>query len=1359
MLGKVSFVVLRLIHLLRNPRAAIDLASIMVGVIVVALVAGAVGATVFAVIPWAQNQAARSDLDAVKQAESVAKLPDPSRPARGKYLPKARDLTVAGADPINLVSEQLMPDKISISVGVGTGNTCYIGVSRSQTGDFFWLDSLTPAVHDWKTDKASACDAGLDALIGDFPALGTPEPFTVLAADTRSAPVGDWKLTAATPDGQKLAAALNNGPIHTSVDGGTTWVARTDSGSAAWTALAMSTDGKTILAAASGISPRLSKNSGKTWSDVAGAGTLAWTAATASDGQHLMVFASDGPSVRSDDGGVTWVPDKPRDYSDTAVSADGAVTLAASDGGYLYTSNIAGATWVERQSAGQRAWKAVAVSPDGVNMVAAPTTGYLYTSTNKGKDWTEATVAGSHTWTEVTSNSGGVFHAFASGEPAFTSKDAGATWVQDTPRDYKLTALGGTVFLASAANGYLYTSSTTGGAVVELTSAGNRSWSALAVSADGTTMYASAAGGDVLKSVNGGATWAVTGAGQKSWTSLSTNTNGSTVMGTVNAGYAYRSTDFGSSWSQTTAGAAVVQPWTASSMSVNGQVIILSASGKKPFVSTDSGVTWTQNAPSTASRAIVSADGTKFFYHGGASDTSIYISGDGGLTWTKSAGVGDPNIQLATNADGSVITWVATGMSSTEYPHQAAVTGTVMGGMTNITTAMTKSWSFIAGAADGSFVASSSTYTGTTGQLYVRAGASAPVRMFGTGSAGISYADSSRDGSVIFAGVGSLGLVSTDGGGTWVRRVPASVKPAVSGDGSKLFYYGGASDTYMYVSTDNGATWTQSPGTGASSAVLSSNLDGSVLTYVPSGNTGSNPLKQSTVTGTVWGGWSTITTTSGVSWSSIDSADDGSLVASTSTYNASTGMLFVRTGPTAGVRSVGSYTAGISYAASSQDGQTLFSAGSIGYVSTDSGRTWTKRIAYAGAIAVSGDGSKLFYFGGASDSYVYFSVDSGVTWVKSGGTGDSSDRISTNLDGTLVMVVEKGSSSSNYIRQSTVSSSAWGGWSNVLGYSVPYGASVTAFDNGGFIASFGSGGVFVGQLAIRNDAAAPVKVVGTQKTGWSSVGISEDGTLIAAVLGGTLQVSVDGGSTWAPSGAASSVAVSGDGSKIVVLRSGYLYVSDDKGANWVKSVSTAPTNASLSLSRDGSKVLITQTGNSSATVTTATLSGTTWAASVGTGTGTRQWTAGALSDDGKTATVVSTAQIWGMTSGAAWAQRTGDASRVAVAIAGGTPTIQFTAVSGQPILKSVDSGATWSATTSAGNLWTGLAVSDDGTKIAAVSSDGHLATSVDGGAHWNDPGEPGAWKAVTVSGDGSRIVAVSAAAAPAGVIKVLNWNR
>lgn len=58
-------------NILRNENGAIDLASIMVGIIVIGLIGGVIASTVFVVIPWTQDNAAKQQLDSVVSAESA----------------------------------------------------------------------------------------------------------------------------------------------------------------------------------------------------------------------------------------------------------------------------------------------------------------------------------------------------------------------------------------------------------------------------------------------------------------------------------------------------------------------------------------------------------------------------------------------------------------------------------------------------------------------------------------------------------------------------------------------------------------------------------------------------------------------------------------------------------------------------------------------------------------------------------------------------------------------------------------------------------------------------------------------------------------------------------------------------------------------------------------------------------------------------------------------------------------------------------------------------------------------------------------------------------------------------------------
>jgi type II secretory pathway pseudopilin PulG len=154
---------------LKSEEGAIDLASIMVGVIVIGVIAGTIAATVFAVIPWSQDKAAKQSLDSVNQAESVAFAQSTDKGA-GKYLDSATITTVDGAGQAPGLLQA------SKSVLIKSNGTGYIAVSKSPTGKFFATTDKNP--------NTPAEYATLAALNAAFPATLTDSTGTTTTGNT-----------------------------------------------------------------------------------------------------------------------------------------------------------------------------------------------------------------------------------------------------------------------------------------------------------------------------------------------------------------------------------------------------------------------------------------------------------------------------------------------------------------------------------------------------------------------------------------------------------------------------------------------------------------------------------------------------------------------------------------------------------------------------------------------------------------------------------------------------------------------------------------------------------------------------------------------------------------------------------------------------------------------------------------------------------------------------------------------------------------------------------------------------------------------------------------------------------------------
>ena len=80
MLNRMHRAFTRAIRAAFNERGVIDLGSIMVGVLVLGIVGAVISATVFAVVPWSQDQAARESLSSIEVGQSAVRVYDDVRP-------------------------------------------------------------------------------------------------------------------------------------------------------------------------------------------------------------------------------------------------------------------------------------------------------------------------------------------------------------------------------------------------------------------------------------------------------------------------------------------------------------------------------------------------------------------------------------------------------------------------------------------------------------------------------------------------------------------------------------------------------------------------------------------------------------------------------------------------------------------------------------------------------------------------------------------------------------------------------------------------------------------------------------------------------------------------------------------------------------------------------------------------------------------------------------------------------------------------------------------------------------------------------------------------------------------------------
>jgi len=131
---------------LRSSRAAVDLATIIVGVVVIGIIGAVSAATIFALVPWMQDRSAKQRLSSVSIAENSYK---------GAYDTYGYDLS----DILDI--KTLAVDKIRIQ---SDNKTCYAAFSKSSTGNYFYNTSSTTDPQTlgktWPTTKPANYPAG-----------------------------------------------------------------------------------------------------------------------------------------------------------------------------------------------------------------------------------------------------------------------------------------------------------------------------------------------------------------------------------------------------------------------------------------------------------------------------------------------------------------------------------------------------------------------------------------------------------------------------------------------------------------------------------------------------------------------------------------------------------------------------------------------------------------------------------------------------------------------------------------------------------------------------------------------------------------------------------------------------------------------------------------------------------------------------------------------------------------------------------------------------------------------------------------------------------------------------------------------
>ena len=544
-------------------------------------------------------------------------------------------------------------------------------------------------------------------------------------------------------------------------------------------------------------------------------------------------------------------------------------------------------------------------------------------------------------------------------------------------------------------------------------------WPAIASSGDGMTLAAGGLDDWLYLSDDGGSAWgAIKGLGEHDWSSIMMSDNGNRIFATYdqyivastdggntwsdpidvgignlsgvvcsadgavlytmdktgNSKYLYSSSDYGASWNQVSAAGEF--PWRYVACSADGSTVIASCGYSQgvPRISYDAGSTWTDVSGLPAYNSYYSLtmtnNGTKLACTSGGSygGSIIQISTDGGVTWNSVSSYnaneitysGDGTLLMGsyyTSTTNDIILSSDDGTHWTEYTDREKKAGIVT--MSN----------------DGQRVFISPYNTHGYTELSTDSGASwakcttlgrrrwrdIDMSTNGQYQAALFYGGNADDGSV---------FLSSDYGASWQEQAALAGRPwqdIAIDDSGTVIAVSNENTTMMTTTQDHGASWDE----------LAAGGSGNGWSSIAMNSTGDTMVATETDTY----GYIVYSTDAGSTWNQAASAD----------------------------RSPYWYDSAVS-----DDGEVMAAVGSSNFwLSTDHGQNWeemdlthlTPPYTSWESVSISGDGTAIAVLD-VMDSVIYYSTDTGTTWVELefAGPDEYPSDVVLSYDGTGIAV-------------------------------------------------------------------------------------------------------------------------------------------------------------------------------------------------------------------------------------------------------------------------------------------------------------------------------------------------------------------
>ena len=308
----------------------------------------------------------------------------------------------------------------------------------------------------------------------------------------------------------------------------------------------------------------------------------------------------------------------------------------------------------------------------GTNAQASSNVGFIATNTTAPVIITlPASPSPGDTFRVAGAGAGGWILAQNAGQSILAGKLAnvtGLSWNQQTNTGVEWTGLAssadGTHLIAVSANGYVSSSTNSGGIWTGAAYFSTYDWTSVACAASGNnavaTVQYTSGGGGIFASANGGSSWSVIGgtAGTSGtayeWSACASSASGNNVVAVSSDGHIY-----------TTAGGLTYGPgssysgydWTGAASSADGTKLAICYTIGYIYTSTNSGASWTQQPGAGANywtAVASSADGSHLVATAKGNNGGIFASVNGGVTWFQENSLTSENwAGVASSSDGS----------------------------------------------------------------------------------------------------------------------------------------------------------------------------------------------------------------------------------------------------------------------------------------------------------------------------------------------------------------------------------------------------------------------------------------------------------------------------------------------------------------------------------------------------------------------------------------------------------------------------------------------------------------------------------------------------------------------------------